>query len=48
MVRLGKPTPNIITGIGKDMDKLKPLNVAGENVKWRTCFVKQAGNSRKC
>ena len=33
--------------VGKDVEKLEPLNTVGGNVNWYSCYVKQCGGSSK-
>lgn len=33
-----------ITGIGTDVDKIKPLCALMKNIKWGYCYVKQYGD----
>ena len=35
-----------ITSVGKDVQKLETLYIAGGNVKWCSCLVKQFGGKR--
>ena len=36
-----------MTSIGKDMEKLELLCIAGGNVKWCNCYGKQYGSASK-
>lgn len=36
-----------ISGVGEDMEKFKPLSIAGENVKWSSHYRKQFDSSSR-
>ena len=37
----------IISSVGEDTEKFKPLDIAGENVKWNSHYGKEFGSSSR-